>query len=419
MEYKIEDKPKSQKSINVVVPVDRIKEQLEKAAKNLSLNSKIKGFRPGNAPLKVVQEMMGEKVVWEEASYQVIDDTYREIVKKENIDVISSPKISIEKMEPGKDLSYKALVPIFPIVTLPDYREKARKSLKEKKKIDVIDSEVDEAISLIRKSRAKTVRVSRESKNGDEVIINFQGKIDGVEQEGLKGEKFPIVIGETKFIEGFNKEITGVKEGEKKTFSLKMPLLETEKPVDFSIEILAVNERELPEIDDDFAKSIGKFSGVKDLKNKVRENIKIEKERKEKEKNRIKIIEAISEDSSAEIPDVLISREVENMLNEVKERYSKNRGLFEEELKKSGKTEEDLKNEWKDQAEKRIMVSLILQEIARKEDINTSDEDLEIEVEAYLSRISDGGKGINRDQLKIHIKDIIQNNKTFELLESL
>lgn len=422
MEYKIGDKSKSQKEIEVTVLSNEIEKQLEKASAKLSSEIKIKGFRPGKAPLSVVKDSIGEERVWHEACHEVINRTYMEIIEKEAIDVISAPEVEIVKMLLNEPLVYKALVSVVPEVILPDYRGKVREVISKKKKIEVNSKEIDGAINSIRNSRAKTVRVLRSAKNGDEVVINFQGKIDGIVQEGLRGEKIPFLLGETKFIEGFEDAIIGTKEGEKKNFGLKVPFSEGEnKDVEFDLEVIAVNERELPEANDEFAKSLGNFSGVDDLKKKIEENIKLEKENRENESIRVKIIEAISKDVSVEMPQIMIDRETDNMLREFKHQLAHNDRSFDDYLAKSEKTEDQIREGWKDQAEKRIVAGLILQAIAKKEKIETDEKELEEQAMAYLNRIEDEKtkKGIDQNQLKIYLRDIIQNNKVFKMLESL
>ena len=421
MEYKINNKPKSQKEIEITIQPEDIKKHLEKVAKKLSLDIKIKGFRPGKAPLNIIQEKLDKEKIWQEACYEAINKVYSEIVEKEKLDIISAPEIKIDKIKPEEPLEFKAMVSIFPIITIPEYKEKAKNILKEKKEINISDDEVSNMIDTIRKTRAKIVRVLRESQNGDEVIIDFQGKINGIVQENLKGNKVPIIIGETKFIEGFIEKITGMKENEEKVFSLEVSLTkDVKKEVEFSVKVLAVSKRELPEMTDDFARSVGNFpDGVKDLKKKIKENIRLKKENKEKERLRMKIMEEISKDSSVEIPDILINREIDNMLYEFKERFNQRGGSFENYLKETNKTEEKIKEEWKNEAEKRIIISLILQEIAKKEEIKIEDKEIEKEMATYLSQINDESvrQKIDKDQLRLYFKNMTQNKKVFEILE--
>ncbi len=418
MKYKIEDKPKSQKEIEVTILPEDIKKHLEKAVHKLSSEIKIKGFRPGKAPLEMVKDIVGEEKVWQEACYEAINETYLEIIKKETFDIISAPKLEIIKMKANEPLVYKALVSVVPEVVLPDYKKKAKEVLIEKKEIKVEVEEVNKAIDSIRSSRAKAVRVSRAAKNGDEVVISFQGKIDGIAQEGLKREKMPIILGETKLIKDFEDAIIGAKEGEKKNFILKMPFTEGgHKDVEFNLEIIAVNERELPEANDEFSKSLGDFSGIDDMKKKIKEGIKLEKEDKENKRIRVRIIEEISKDTSVDVPQILIDKVTENMLHEFKNQFTQNGESFNDYLAKSEKTEEQIKKAWENQAEKRIITSLILLEIAKKENIEVTEEELEEQVTSYLDRTNE--KDIDLSQLRSHLKEIIQNEKVFKMLESL
>ncbi len=422
MDYKIEEVSKSKREIEVTVSPQDMEKYLEEAARKLSSEIEIKGFRPGKAPLNVVKDAVGEERVWHEACHEAINGTYPEVVKKEALEVISAPDVEIVKMVANEPLVYKASVSIVPEVTLPDYKAKAKKVLSEKKKIEVNPKEIETAIESIRSSRAKTVKVSREAKNGDEIVITFQGKVDGIAQEGLKGEKMPILLGETKFIEGFEDALLGMKEGEKKNFTVKVPFTEdSEKDVEFDIEVVSVNERELPETNDEFARSLGDFSGIDDLKKKIGDNIVAEKEGKENERIRVKMIEVISEETSVDVPQPLIERETENMVQEFKEQFAQSGGSFEDYLAKSKKTEEQIREEWKGQAEKRIIASLILQEIAKKEKIEAEEEELEEQSIAYLNRIGDekARNSIDRDKLKTYLADIIRNDKVFRMLESL
>jgi len=283
---------------------------------------------------------------------------------------------------------------------------------------------VDEALKIIQKSRAKTAAVSRGSQKGDEITVDFQGSIDGVEQEGLKAEKITVIPGEKRFIEGFEDQLIGLREGDSKDFSLEMDLSPQpgeergKKKVDFSVKVSSVKERDLPELNDEFAKSLGNFSGLEDLSNKIGENIKAEKERKEKERIRVKIIETIGEKSSADIPEVMIEKELDNMVAEFKEQISQSGLSFEDYLKKSGKSEEEIRKDWKERARKRILTSLVLQEIAKREKIEVSDQEVENEANAYLNRFKGPKEQLpGPEKLKLYIKDVIQNEKVFKFLE--
>lgn len=419
MNYKITDKSESSKEIEITVPLEDMQNYLEQAAVNLKLE--IKGFRPGKAPLKIVQDAVGEEKLWHEAVHLAINETYFKAINETNMEAISSPQIEIDEIKINQPLTYKASVAIIPELSLPDYKKIAKETFSDKKDVEIETKEIDEAINMIQKSRAKAVRVLRESKNGDEVIVDFQGKIDNTLQEGLKGDKVSIVLGEKRFIKEFEEEIVGLKEGDKKDFTIKIPFTKGDhKNVEFNVEIVSVNERELPQIDDDFAKSLGDFSGIEDLKEKIKDNLKVEKEFKKNQSLRVKAIEMIGKESKTEIPELLIEREIDNMIQDLKLQLSQAGLTLKDYLGQEKKEEKDLREEWKPEAQKRIKTSLVLREIAKKEKIMIDEKELKKEVDNYLSQISDENtkKKIEIDQLEIYLRERITNEKVFQLLES-
>lgn len=419
MNYKITDKSESSKEIEITVPLEDMQNYLEQAAVNLKLE--IKGFRPGKAPLKIVQDAVGEEKLWHEAVHLAINETYFKAIDETNMEAISSPQIEIDEIKINQPLTYKASVTIIPELSLPDYKKIAKETFSDKKDVEIETKEIDEAINMIQKSRAKAVRVLRESKNGDEVIVDFQGKIDNTLQEGLKGDKVSIVLGEKRFIKEFEEEIVGLKEGDKKDFTIKIPFTKGDhKNVEFNVEIVSVNERELPQIDDDFAKSLGDFSGIEDLKEKIKDNLKVEKEFKKNQSLRVKAIEMIGKESKTEIPELLIEREIDNMIQDLKLQLSQAGLSLKDYLGQEKKEEKDLREEWKPEAQKRIKTSLVLREIAKKEKIMIDEKELKKEVDNYLSQISDENtkKKIEIDQLEIYLRERITNEKVFQLLES-
>ncbi|MGI6637062.1 MAG: trigger factor [Minisyncoccales bacterium] len=419
MNYKITDKSESSKEIEITVPLEDMQNYLEQAAVNLKLE--IKGFRPGKAPLKIVQDAVGEEKLWHEAVHLAINETYFKAINETNMEAISSPQIEIDEIKINQPLTYKASVAIIPELSLPDYKKIAKETFSDKKDVEIETKEIDEAINMIQKSRAKAVRVLRESKNGDEVIVDFQGKIDNTLQEGLKGDKVSIVLGEKRFIKEFEEEIVGLKEGDKKDFTIKIPFTKGDhKNVEFNVEIVSVNERELPQIDDDFAKSLGDFSGIEDLKEKIKDNLKVEKEFKKNQSLRVKAIEMIGKESKTEIPELLIEREIDNMIQDLKLQLSQAGLSLKDYLGQEKKEEKDLREEWKPEAQKRIKTSLVLREIAKKEKIMIDEKELKKEVDNYLSQISDENtkKKIEIDQLEIYLRERITNEKVFQLLES-
>ncbi len=422
MDFKISDKEKSKKEIEVTVSIEEMSNYLNKAVEKISSKIEIKGFRPGKAPKNIVEKNVGKEKIWHEATHDAIEDTYPRVIKESELFIISQPEIDIIISTPNNPFVYKATVSVLPEVKLPDYKSIAKKSLKDKKEIKVEKKEVEKILDTIRKTRAKTVLVNREVKDGDEVEIDFSGKLDGVDQEGIKGEKAKIIVGEKKFIQGFEEQLIGMKKGEEKTITVKMsnPQDGNERDIDFDVKVLEVYERQLPEINEEFAKSLGDFTNPNDLNKKIEENVKLEKEQKEKERLRVKIIEEIGKESSVDIPEIMIEREIDNMFHEFEHQLSQSGMKIEDYLKQIKKTKEEIAKDWEDRAKKRIMTALILQKIAKEEGVKVSEEEVQKESESYLNRIHDPKtkKELDIERLKVYIEDLLQNEKVFELLEN-
>lgn len=279
------------------------------------------------------------------------------------------------------------------------------KGLKIKKnRIKVEKGEIKKALDYLQNSRAKIITVSRPAKKDDRIEIDFEIRLasrrseqGGAKVENGESKNHPLILGKGHFIPGFEEKLEGMQAGEKKEFSLKN--------FDIKVKMNLVQKRELPEINDEFAKSLGQFKNLDELRKSIDEGLFKEKEIKEKQRIKIELIEKIAEDSELNIPDNLINQEKERMFNEFKFNIT-NMGLdFERYLKEIKKTVEDLKKDWQEQAEKRVKVALCLQEIAERENINVSD-----------SEVTDK-KNIDSPALKEYTKNILKNEKVFELLE--
>ncbi len=421
MDVKINDISKNKKEIKVSLSPEEIEKYSDKTIQLLSSETKIDGFRPGKAPKEIIEEKVGKEKVWKETCYQALRETYPEIVEKNDFFVVSPPEVNVESMEIGKNLDYSITITILSDIVLPDYKKIAKENSKDKSEVKVNDEEVEKTLSSIQKSRAKTKSVSRPLQKGDEILISFQGSINGVSQKELKADEKTFIIGEQKFIDGFEENLIGLKPDEEKNFSINMKNYQKQEGenVDFQVKIHDVKEREIPELNDEFASSLGNFSNLNDLREKVKNNIKFEKDLKEKEKNRVKIIENISEKSQIDVPNEMTEKELDNMMNEYKEQLSQSGLSFDDYLKQIKKTEQDLRKEWYKRAEKRLKASLILSEIAKKEEIKVTDEEIEQEASAYLNRLREQKMDLpDYEKLKLYIKDIIQNEKVFQKLEN-
>lgn len=424
MEVKVNKESKTKKEIEIIISPQEIEEYTAKAVENLSFQKKINGFRPGKVPRKIIEDMIGKEAIWAEACNLAIKESYRQVMEKENYLIVSQPEIKIQTIEFNKPLSYKIVFYFIPEIILPDYRKIAADIFKNKKELIVEEKEVDELLEELRRSRAKIKAVARKSQFGDQLLIDFQGLIDGITQANFKSEKVNFVIGESKFIKGFEEELIGLKQGDSKEFFLDTEVLDSQqkkikKRIKFNVKVHSVFERELPELNDDFARILGNFSDLNDLRLKLKTNIKKEKEIKEKEKNRLMILEEIIDKTSTEIPEFLIEEELKGMIEAFKKELPQfGFSSFDEYLKKTNKKEEMLKKEWSVIARKRVLGDLIFEEIVKKENIIVSEEEINQEVKNYLSRFHDEIKNLPApDKLKEYFKRLIKKEKVFNFLE--
>jgi len=423
MDIKINEISKIKKEIKVVLSPEKIETYADKAAEIISSEKAIKGFRPGKAPREMVEEKLGKESVWQEACNIALKESYSQIMKENDFPVVSAPDVQVQPAELGKPLSYKIIIELLPEIVLPDYKKIAKEIIKEKQEVKVEEEEIDKTLEAVRQSRAKIKAVSRSAKEGDEVLVDFEGTINGISQAGLKSEKMPFILGEKKFIKGFESQLVGLNGGDSKTFLLEAEASDSrgnkeKKEIQFNVKVHSVSERELPEMNDEFVSSLGQFSGLKDLREKLRENIKTEKEFKEKDRIRAKIIEVVVEKTSIDIPESLINRELDNMIEEFKARVAQSGLSFEEYLKRAKKTEQSFREEWTIDARKRVLGGLILEEIAKKENIEVKDEEAEKEVNAYLSRFRSQQVDLpDPENLKNYIRNLMKNEKIFQLLE--
>jgi len=238
-------------------------------------------------------------------------------------------------------------------------------------------------------------------------------------QKGTKIEKLRIVLGKERIMKGFDKQLINLKRGESKVFSLERGSNGTQKnKITFSVKILEIFERKIPELTDEFARSLGSFSNLDDLKEKLKRNLKIEKEGKERERIRRKIIEAIAKETQVEAPPSLVKKELNNMIDELKISLSQNGVSFEEYLEKSKNTEEKLKKEWQGEAERRIIFHLILQEIGKKEKIEIPEKEVTERANYYLNRYHVPPSQLpDPKELKLYIRNLLINERVFQLLE--
>ncbi|MBT8422492.1 MAG: trigger factor [Gammaproteobacteria bacterium] len=353
MQVSIESSNGLERRLRVQVPADTIESQVEVRLKEVGRKAKISGFRPGKVPAKVVKQQFGGQVR-QEVLQEVLQSSYAEAVTQEKLQPAGSPNIEPETIEEGKDLTYVAVVEVY-----PDVEIKGLDKIKVKQPtVEIGDADIDEMIDNLRKQRSDWAAVDRKAGDGDRVKLDFAGTLNGEAFEGGSAEDFEFVIGEGQMLEDFEKGVKGLKTGDEKTIKVKFPKdyhsteLAGEK-AEFALTIKEVAESVLPEIDEEFVKSYGIESGsADDLRADIIKNMERELDAKSKGEIKRQVMEGLAEQNPIEVPGVLVHQEAHSMQHQAMERM----GIKDHDQAPPEET-------FMEPAEKRVRLGLLLQEV--------------------------------------------------------
>lgn len=368
----------SQVELLVELTEEEFAPYVKKGAEKISHEIKIDGFRSGKIPFDVLKRKIGEMAIWEEAAHiavdKTLDEVIREYVKKQ---IIDKPQVDVTKLAPGNSMEYKAILSVLPDVELGAY-----KNLNiEEEKVVVESFEVDNFINQLLESRAVEVLTEEAAQKNDKVIVDIEMFLKKVPVEGGQSRGVAVVLGKDYIVPGFDKQLEGVKKGDKKEFSLPYPSDHYMKnlagqKVDFVVVIKDVFSRELPVADDLFAQNFG-LKKIEELRGEIEGTIKRHKQNEAHIKTERNIFDQISGKTKfGDIPEALINREAREMIAEIEGEVTKNGGKFADYLTSISKTENELTLEILPEAIKRVKVSLLIREISKAEKIEVSKEEI-------------------------------------------
>ncbi len=423
MDFKIEKISETKKEITVTIPFLEMEKYITKAGEKLSSEMTIKGFRKGHVPKDVIENTVGKEVLFEEAAREAIEETYPKIIAENNLFTLSSPEVNLIKCAMGNDVVYKATVYTMPEIKLPDYKKIAEETTKkDKKEVKIEDKEINQALEEIRQSRAKLQKVDRPLEKNDAVNINFKGVFAKTPDKKIEEKNFQVVLGrgDMEILEGFEGHLLGMKEGEKKTFSLDLMLDKKNKEkADFEVEVITVMERELPDLDDEFAKGFPQIENLAELKEKIKEGMINEKKRKGEEALRIKVLGNIKKETKFEVPEILVKKELDNMIKTIENQLIQSGSSLNVYLDEIKKTEEELRKEWYKKAEENVSYALILHAVSEKEKINVTKEEIESEIDKHfkaMGKEKSNEKKESLERMRAYVHDVIKNQKVFKSL---
>jgi len=396
MNIQTKRQPKNLIEITIELSVEEMQPFYNEAIEHLSEGIQIPGFRIGKAPTHMAKEQIGMEKILEHVAEHAINAKYPGIIEKEHLNPVGPPQVQVQKLTPGNPFIVKLTIALIPEIKLGDYK----KIHVKKNKIEIKEEKINQAIEQLRSMRGQEKVVNRICKKGDEALIDLNLFVDNVPLEDGQIKDLPIVLGNDQYLPGLSDNLTGLKKSDKKKFSFTYPVDHYDKrlagkKVNFKILVKDIYQIDLPELDDKFAQSMGPLKTFKELKNKIRENIIAEQEEKEEQRVEIEILKLLVEKSKFEdLPEILIEHELDKMIAELKGNVERSDDptspKFDDYLKSIKKTEEELRKEFISKAEERIKTALAIREIAIKEKIKVSKEDIKKETEqmkkAYLGQ---------------------------------
>ncbi len=387
MSLQVEKLEKNMAKLTIEASAEDFEKAVEKAYQKQKKQISIPGFRKGKVPRQIVEKMYGKEVFYEDAANELIPDAYEQALDECEEDIVSSPKIEVTQIESGKPFVFTATVALKPEVKLGKY-----KGVKvEKMDTEVTEEEIDAELERERENNARSIAVTdRPVKDGDDTILDFEGFVDGEAFAGGKGENYPLTIGSGAFIPGFEEQLVGAeidKEVEVKVTFPEDYHAEDLKGKDavFKCTVKEIKEKELPELDDEFASDVSEFDTLAEYKEDIRKNLAEKKEKDAKNAKEEAAVKAVVEDSEMEIPEAMLESEQKKMVDEFAQRITMQGLSMEQYFQFTGSSYEQMVDQVKPQAEERIKSRLVLEAVAKAENLEATEEDYEKELETMAS----------------------------------
>ena len=393
MSVQVEKLEKNMAKLTVEVSAEDFKAAIKKAFNKNKNRFAIPGFRKGKAPQAMIEKMYGEGVFYEDAADEAINASYAEAMKESGLDIVSRPEVTIEKIGKDEPFVYSALVAVKPEVTLGQYKGVEV----EKADASVSAEDVEAELKKVQEQNARLLTVEdRGVEDGDQTVIDFEGFVDGKGFEGGKAEDYPLTIGSHSFIDTFEEQLIGKKIGEECEVNVTFP---TEyhaadlagKPATFKVTVKEIKVKELPELNDEFASEVSEFDTLDEYKKDVEKKLVEKKEIEANSKNEDAVVAKVVENATMEIPDKMIDAQAENMVQDMARRMQSQGLSLDMYLKYTGMTVEQMKEQARPDAEKRIRTRLVLEAVAKADNIQISDEKVDEEVakmaEAYKMEV--------------------------------
>ena len=387
MSVHVEKLEKNMAKLTIEVSSEEFENAIAKAYKKNKNKISMPGFRKGKAPRAMIEKMYGKGIFYEDAANSIIPDAYADAAKESELEIVAQPEIDVTQIESGKPFIFTATVALKPEVTLGEY-----KGIEvEKKEVEVTDEEVEAEINKVRESNARMLDIDdRATQDGDTVLIDFDGYVDGKQFEGGKADDYSLVLGSHSFIDNFEEQLVGKNIGDDVEVNVTFPEnYQAEelqgKPAVFKVKIKEIKVKELPELDDDFAQDVSNFDTIAEYKEDLKKKLTENKEEALKREREEAVIGKIIENAQMDIPEQMVDAQTRQMTQEFAQRLSSQGLSIDQYMQFTGLTPQKMIEELKPQALKRIQSRLVLEAVVAAENIETTEEELDKEIENMAS----------------------------------
>lgn len=387
MSVQVEELEKNMAKLTIEVSAEEFDSAVQKAYLKQRNRINLPGFRKGKAPRSMIEKMFGSGVFYEDAANAVIPTAYEDAAKESNLEIVSQPSINVEQMEAGKPFIFTAEVAVKPEVTLGDY-----KGIEVGKVItEVTPEDLQAELDKVREQQSRVVSAEdKAAEHGDIVVIDFEGFQDGEAFAGGKGEDYPLTLGSHSFVDNFEEQLIGKKAGDEAEVQVTFPEDYQEeslagKPAVFKVVVKEVKVKELPELDDDFAQDISEFETLEEYKEDLKKQLLEKREKTARDMKEDAVIEKVIENAQMEIPEPMIRTQMNQMAEDFAQRIQQQGISMEQYFQFSGLDNQKFAEQIRPQALKRIQSRLVLEAVAKAENIEVSEEELKKEIESMAT----------------------------------
>ncbi len=407
---------KSQVALTVEVGAAEFEAAIEKAYQKMRKKINVPGFRPGKAPRKIIEGMYGAEVFFEEAINTAFPEAYEAAVKEQELQIVGYPEVEMVGECTREGFTFKAVAPVYPEVTLGQYKGLSA----PKDEVKVTAADVDERLKLLADRNTRLVSVDREAKEGDTAVIDFEGFLNGEPFEGGKGENHSLELGSHSFVPGFEEQIVGMKAGEEKDLDITFPedyhADLAGKAVVFKVKVHEVKEKDVPAMDDEFAKDVSEFDTLKDLKADLKKQITEERQNAADRAFADALMEQVAADLTADVPDAMVESQCRQFLDNFKMQIAQSGIPYDQYLQMTGMEESKLLEDAKEPATRQVRMDLAVAAIIKAENIEASDEDVEAEYKKLAEQYNMDIEMVKKYLVADQIKDQIVSQKAIAIV---